>query len=148
MKKEEALKIVSRLAAGFPELEITQDTIALWEGYLIPLAADSMGKAVSDYLLLPGKKRFPTPGEVIGLYDRHEIENREKKRQEEREDDVYAYKKLFREPLGTFPNDFRKKAVALIRDVTEGRIKYMSEDWLKQYGSIFPGYDPATGLEI
>lgn len=148
MKKEEVMKIFSRLTAGFPGLEINQDTIALWEGYLLPLAAESMGKAVSDYLLSPGRKSFPTPGEVIAFYDRHEIDNRERRRQEERDDDMGAYKKLFREPLGTFPNDFRRKAVELIRDVTEGRIEYMSEDWNTRYGSIFPGHDPATGLEI
>ena len=145
MTKDEALKILSRLTAGFPELEINQDTIALWEGCLLPLAAGSMGKAVSDYLLLPGKKRFPTPGEVIGLYDQHEIRRRESQRQEEREDEMASYRKLFHEPVSKMPDDFVKQAVQLIRDMTSGTCKFRGPEWNSRHIGIFPGYDPITG---
>lgn len=145
MTKDEALKILSRLTAGFPELEINQDTIALWEGCLLPLAAGSMGKAVSDYLLLPGKKRFPTPGEILEIYDRHEIRRRESQRQEERDDEMASYKKLYHEPVSKIPDDYRRQATQLIRDVTSGVCKFGDPDWNKRYKAIFPGHDPMTG---
>lgn len=145
MTKEEATKLATKLSSLFPNTHINEMTLATWVECLLPLNVNAMRQSINEYALAPGKKFFPTPGEILEIYDRHEIKRRESQRQEERDDEMASYRKLFHEPVNKIPDDFRKQAVQLIRDVTSGACKFGDLEWNKRYKGIFPGYDPGTG---
>lgn len=120
---------------------------AVWHDFLIAFPYQVAQEASKSYIR-QGGKFFPAIGEFVKICDEIWQKQEGQRRQDERDDDMVSYRKLFREPIATFPNDYRQAAVELIRDVTEGRVKYMSADWNTRYRSIFPGYNPATGIEI
>ena len=137
MTKEEANKIVLKLTALFPNTTVPKETVVLWVEYLLPLQADIMRQAVNDYALTPGKKFFPTPGELLDIYDRIYQEFIVKKAQDDREAEKEAAKFLFQKPTKTIKDDYVRQSVELIRDVCEDRIKYNSPEWIDQFEGIY-----------
>ena len=132
MKKEEANKIVLKLVAMFPNTEVSEVTIATWVEYLIPLEASVIRPAINEYILSPGKKFFPIPGEILEIYDRMYQEAMVKKTQADREAESEAIKLLFHEPLDKIDRSMgriAKLSVALVRDVCDGKLKYKSPEW-------------------
>ena len=145
MTKAEATKMTSKLSSLFPNTTVTEMTLATWVECLLPLNVDAMRQSINEYALAPGKKFFPTPGEILEIYDRHEILRRESQRQEEREDEMAAYKRLYHEPVSKIPDNYVRQAVQLIRDMTSGTCKFRGPEWNSRHIGIFPGYDPGTG---
>ena len=137
MTKEEANKIVLKLTALFPNTSVPKETVVLWVEYLLPLQADIMRQAVNDYALTPGKKFFPTPGELLDIYDRIYQEFIVKKAQDDREAEKEAAKFLFQKPTKTIKDDYVRQSVELIRDVCEDRIKYNSPEWIERFEGIY-----------
>lgn len=137
MTKEEANKIILKLTALFPNTAVPKETVVLWVEYLLPLQADIMRQAVNDFVLTPGKKFFPTPGELLDIYDRIYQEFMIKKAQDNREAEKEASKFLFQKPISTFADDYVKQSVQLIRDVCNGEIKYKSKEWNERFEGIY-----------
>ena len=137
MTKEEANKIVLKLTALFPNTTVPKETVVLWVEYLLPLQADIMRQTVNDYALTPGKKFFPTPGELLDIYDRIYQEFIVKKAQDDREAEKEAAKFLFQKPTKIIKDDYVRQSVELIRDVCEDRIKYNSPEWIDQFEGIY-----------
>ena len=137
MTKEEANKIVLKLTALFPNTSVPKETVVLWVEYLLPLQADIMRQAVNDYALTPGKKFFPTPGELLDIYDRIYQEFIVKKAQDDREAEKEAAKFLFQKPTKIIKDDYVRQSVELIRNVCEDRIKYNSPEWIERFEGIY-----------
>ena len=137
MTKEEANKIVLKLTALFPNTTVPKETVVLWVEYLLPLQADIMRQTVNDYALTPGKKFFPTPGELLDIYDRIYQEFIVKKAQDDREAEKEAAKFLFQKPTKTIKDDYVRQSVELIRNVSEDRIKYNSPEWIERFEGIY-----------
>ena len=137
MTKEEANKIVLKLTALFPNTTVPKETVVLWVEYLLPLQADIMRQTVNDYALTPGKKFFPTPGELLDIYDRIYQEFIVKKAQDDREAEKEAAKFLFQKPTKIIKDDYVRQSVELIRDVCEDRIKYNSPEWILRFEGIY-----------
>ena len=137
MTKEEANKIVLKLTALFPNTTVPKETVVLWVEYLLPLQADIMRQTVNDYALTPGKKFFPTPGELLDIYDRIYQEFIVKKAQDDREAEKEAAKFLLQKPTKTIKDDYVRQSVELIRDVCEDRIKYNSPEWIERFEGIY-----------
>lgn len=139
MKKEEATKIVLKLTALFPNTEVKETTIAVWVEYLIPLDASVVKQAINEYALAPGKKFFPTPGEIIDIYDRIYQDVMTKKAQADREANNDATKLLFHEQpekIKAKYSDIVALSCQLVRDVCDGKVKYQSPEWNKRQGEI------------
>jgi len=92
---------------------------------------------VNNYALTPGKKFFPTPGELLDIYDRIYQEFIVKKAQDDREAEKEAAKFLFQKPTKTIKDDYVRQSVELIRDVCEDRIKYNSPEWIERFEGIY-----------
>ena len=137
MTKDEAKMLVMKMTSLFPNTVIPDTTIVTWTEYLLPLQADIMRQTVNDYVLTPGKKFFPTPGELLDIYDRIYQEYRIKKAQDDRDDEKEAAKFLFQKPISTINDDYVRKSVELVRDVCDGRIKYNSQEWISRFEGIY-----------
>ncbi|OHB71289.1 MAG: hypothetical protein A2W23_00155 [Planctomycetes bacterium RBG_16_43_13] len=137
MQKDEASKIVLKLAALFPNTDVKKETIATWIEYLLPLRADIIRQAVHEYALSPGKKFFPTPGEVLDIYDKIYQEVIAKRIASHQEDERQVTKLLFCKPLNQFADDYIRKSVELIRDVCARNVTYRSGDWNKRFSEIY-----------
>lgn len=146
MTNEEASKIVSKLVALFPNTSVGETTVATWIGYLMPLQADIMREAVNNYALLPGKKFFPTPGEILEIYDLIYQDYVAKKIAAHQEAEREATRLLFHKPINQFHNDHVRQSVQLIRDVCAGEIKYRSKEWEKRFREIYPGFEEKERL--
>ena len=123
----------------FPNTEVSEVTIATWVEYLAPLDAAVMRQAVHGYVLTPGKKFFPTPGEILEYYDRIYQEAMVKKAQADRESESEATKLLFHTPLDKIDRSMgriAKLSVDLVRDVCDGKIKCRSPEWNRRQAEI------------
>jgi len=137
MTKDEAKMLVMKMTSLFPNTVIPDTTIVIWTEYLLPLEAKVMKQAINEYALTPGKKFFPTPGELLEFYDRIYQEYRVKEAQDDREAEKEAAKFLFQKPISTIQDDYVRKSVELARDVCEGRIKYNSKEWILRFEGIY-----------
>lgn len=137
---------MAEVLGAFPQSRATEMTIEVWRRAFKPLRTDLVREAFMDYLTAPGPKRpFPLPADVIEFYDRRSRQVAEIERQRREDDYRGATRRLFHDPPTT---ETAKKAVAMIRDVWGGALKYGSTEWEIRFLSAFgPGYDPATGLE-
>lgn len=124
-----------------------QALIAVWHNILYVFPIEVTRQAAQNYINLH-KPFFPSLAEIAGLCDdawRAVIDNqRENDRQAEKD----AAKLLFHAPLDNFTKNYSRLAVSLIRRVVVGEIKFGSDDWKKEYKSIFPEYNPITGRRI
>ncbi len=137
MTSEEASKIVLKLTALFPNVNVSDETIAVWIEYFLPLRADIMRNAMNEYVLSPGKKFFPTPGELLDIYDKLYQEDYAKKIAAHQEDERQATKLLFHKPMNQFSDNYVRESVQLIRDVCVGEIKYRSKEWNGRFSEIY-----------
>jgi len=137
MIEQQATQIISRLIASFPGIEVGEETHILWLELLAPLHFETMRMAVNDYILSPGKKYFPTPGEVLDIYDKIYQDVIVKKIAAHQEDERQVTKLLFCKPLNQFADDYIRKSVELIRDVCARNVTYRSGDWNKRFSEIY-----------
>ena len=147
MEKTEIRKILSYLHTAYPltakewgNTERVKEIEAVWHDILKVFSYQVAQEAAKGYIQRGGKF-FPSIGEFTILCDeiwnRQIDEDRNRKQQQEREDDMSAYRKLFHDPVDGFADDYAKKSVILIRDVCEGRIKYNSPDWKERFEGIY-----------
>ena len=139
MIEQQATQIISRLIASFPGIEVGEETHILWLELLAPLHFETMRMAVNDYILSPGKKYFPTPGEVLDIYDKIYQDVIVKKIAAHQEDERQATKLLFHEPINQFSDNYVRDSVQLIRDVCNGEIQYKSQEWNQRFEGIYGG---------
>ena len=137
MTKDEAKMLVMKMTSLFPNTVIPDTTIVTWTEYLLPLEAKVMKQAINKYVLTPGKKFFPTPGEILEIYDRIYQEVMIRKAQNDREAEKEEAKFLFQKPLSTIKNDYVRQSVELVRDACDGRIKYNSPEWIERFEGIY-----------
>jgi len=119
--------------------------VEIWNNimYIFP---SHIARQAADNYIRQGKAFYPSLSEISGLADEawhREVENnRINYMQAERD----AAKLLFHEPLTSFTQDYARKSVELIRKVTDGDIKFMSEDWKKEFKAIYgENCNPETG---
>jgi hypothetical protein len=139
------------LALAFPNQKIWQneqgleEIVTVWHNILYVFPVEAARRAVENYNR-QGEQFFPSLSVVAGLCDdawRRQIENQHSENLQCERD---AAKLLFHAPLDTFVKGYPQKAVALIRRVCDGEIKFMSEEWKREFKAIFPDYDPQSGV--
>src|SRR3989304_2863327 len=111
MTKDEAKMLVMKMTSLFPNTTIPDTTIVTWTEYLLPLEAKVMKQAINEYALTPGKKFFPSPGEILEIYNRIYQGVMIKKAQNDREAEKEAAKFLFQKPLSAIKDDYVRKSV-------------------------------------
>lgn len=68
MRESEALAIVERLRAAFPQYRIGMETMQLYAEKMLPLRADVMGEVVDDMIRL--YDRWPVLSVILDAYKR------------------------------------------------------------------------------
>lgn len=141
----EAAKLLNYLQGAYPQIRIPEATHEVWLDALGIFRYEVMRTAIKEYLCAPGIKRsFPVPGDVVAYYDRLVLQEAAILRQRQQDDYQGSAKKLFHEAL---PNDqLAKQSVQLIRGVCDGKLKFMSEEWVSRFRDIYGvAADPETG---
>lgn len=130
------------LSLVFPNQKIWQneqgfeEIVAVWHNILYVFPVEVARRAVENYSRR-GERFFPSLSVIASLCDDEWQRYLNQKHAENIMANKDAATLLFHKPLNAFADDYVKKSVNLIRRVCDGDIKFNSEEWNKEYNSIF-----------